>query len=253
MLSEPGNAVLVLAQIAFKPEIAYQVKLSGAASAVHGILKTEHWTIAGGGNTAILHEAARRTAMFITYKHVQTQALGFDAWHEQLEENVRAASVALERMEVATAIRVSVQFQCFLDLRMSHSELCDALFGSYFAPREGMRLVFPGMYDVLGKFYGRQDHEFDFEVGIVPQTQEEATNSFFGWPNLDLFNDSRKTQNSPADFWQHRARPCLNLEVSLSKKDVSAQESARFWTSASGRAEQLAERVVNHLKSLPVK
>lgn len=79
--------------------------------------------------------------MLVSHNFLQIQALGFDVWRGQFENLLRVARKALDALNAKKIAQVSLRCKGYFDVKMRHPEIVEAMFGSYFLPRQDLESV----------------------------------------------------------------------------------------------------------------
>lgn len=131
--SHAGRAMAVFSAN-IEPQIAYAKKLPNIAESIMKQIKAPHWQV--GDNRYVIRETNKKFFYYLDAQCFRCQTLGLDPWIASLNGHVEAVSLAVKRMDVTRIQRIGFMVGVHLPLEMSHSEMCDLMFGSYLVERE---------------------------------------------------------------------------------------------------------------------
>jgi hypothetical protein len=253
MFKSYPNRSLTLLRLIPTPMIDFVPRLSKAATAVAPVLDTENWSWQGGNNTVFLRDPARRQVLVLAFNAVQFQTLGLDPWTERLNENIELLRLALSEMGVRDLKRADFRCKTYLDLKMTHPEIVDAAFGSIFAQRTELSDVSPNITDLVVRLFGMEG-QAKFDLLLAPQTAEEFKNDYWGWPNLDGFNEAKSRASNKHEFYANLNpdRASLTVECEVSREKISSEEALKFLRGAADQVDKIATRAVNKYRSMPI-
>lgn len=241
---------LVTFTVGLQPMIDFPVKLSAVGSAIIGDFpKSVQWAWSNI-NSIAFREPPESLILIVAYNAIQIQTLGFDSWTDQQDRIIEMTRKALVATGVRTVQHATLRCKGYFDVKMRHSEIVDAAFGSYLTHRQDLAPVMSNADDAVVKLYGSEGAA-KIELSLVPQTAEQAKDDFFASPNVEAFDDPKARINATADFRSRIERDCLNVDCAVIRKEVSVEEAIGFMRTSATLADRIAERAVNHLLSLP--
>jgi hypothetical protein len=232
--------------------VDYIVRLSAAAAAVLPRFNADIWGWRNG-NLVALPDPARRRVLTLTFNAVQFQTLGLEPWTDRAGENIDILRVALNELGIRDLKRVAFSCKTYLDLKMTHSEIVDAAFGSFLAHRMELADVSPNITDLLVRLFGTEGRD-KFDLLLAPQTVEELKNDFWSWPHLDAFNEPKAQTSAVHNFFANLNpdRASLTVECGVFREMINVDEAMNFLRSAADQVDKIAARGVNKYRSLPI-
>jgi hypothetical protein len=251
MILDNPTDTLVQFVAAIKPRVDFLARLPEVGLAVERKLQTPNWAFFNNNNAIVFRNLDQRHIRIVSFNSLSFQTLGLAGWTEVLQEHIDVASISLERLNVDNVARLSLKCSVFLDMKMTHPEMFDAMFGSYLMPHRDLKGIGTELNDVLLSLFGKEGDD-NFQLSIAPQTPEQSASSFNSWPNIDSFNDVRQQKVNTPEIVSRITRPNLMVELDLYRTEQAVSHTPAFMRDSLVRADKLVRRVVNRFLSMPL-
>lgn len=230
-----------------EPQIAYARKLPNIVEAVLKRNKAPHW--ASTAQQYTIRETNKKFFYHFDHQVFFCQTLGLDPWVANLDDHIDVMSLAFSKMDVTRIKRLGFQVTIQLPLEMSHSEMCDLMFGSYLVGHEELSATYGKMDDVLLQLYGSYKG-IKSQTTIAPQTVEQSRKTFLATPNLDAFVEPKYLDTCIKEHYDRISKECLSLAIDMSKEDVAVSALRKTLQDSFEGAEKIADGTVLRIKGL---
>lgn len=247
ILRENGNRACATFVADYEPQIDFQARLPAAAEACRKTLDVKHWAISGA---VLLRDVEKRVLLTIDHRRVGLQFLGMAPLQADVRGYSAIARLALDKMAVRKLSRLGMKIQLYLSLKMSHEELVKLMFGTFFAPAQGLESLCGTIDDGLVQLNGTRSG-MKLILWVIPVTAEQATNWFMGFPNLEHFLEPKLLDTAVKEFKDRIAEDGVLLDIDLSRTAADAEDVPYFYSNALLECEAIADGVTRILKALP--
>jgi hypothetical protein len=234
----------------FDPQIAYAKKLPNIVEAALKKSKAPHWE--STAERYRIRDTNKKYLYHFDHQLFYCQTLGLDPWIANLDDHIEIMSTAFSKMDVTRIKRLSFQVSIQLPLEMSHSELCDLMFGSYLVDREELSTTYGKIDDVLLHLYGNYKG-IKTQTTIAPQTVEQSRKSFLSAGNLDAFVEPKFIDTCIKEHYERISKDCLSLIIEMIKEDVPVSALRSSLDHSFEGAEKIADGTVLRIKGLKPK
>lgn len=250
MLSEHSDRICCFFAADFEPQIGFVRKLSEVAERAKESLKWPDWTVSA--HRIVLANRKDRVLMTVDHRRMSWQTLGLVVWRDQLDEHIEVTKVALQLVGVEKLKRLGFKTLAFLPMGMSHAELHDLLYDSFYVSIAELADILGKPYDGAVRLFGEKDG-LRFELNLTPMKQSEASTAFFRTvPNLEKFVENPFIDPTIKDFHDRIASgDCLCYDMDVFQEDRTLSDLATFTKDALKLAESTCVASVARLKSLP--
>jgi hypothetical protein len=234
----------------FNPQIAYVKKLPNIAEAVLKKSKAPHW--ASTAEKYLIRETNKKYFYHFDHQVFYCQTLGLDPWIANLDDHIEIMSTAFSKMDVTRIKRLGFQVSIQLPLEMSHSELCDLVFGSYLIDREELSSTYGKIDDLLIQLHGNYKG-IKTQTSIIPQTIEQSQKSFLATGNLEVFVEPKFIDTCIKEHYERISKDCLSLIIEMIKEDVPVSALRSSLDHSLEGAEKIADGTVLRINGLKPK
>lgn len=247
MLKEHPDRVFVNFAVDFDAQIGYARRLSEAVEAVHGRLPTKQWACTT--ERYYLRDIEKRFVLSLEFARIGFTSLGLDTWTTRMTEFVSLFKLGLDTMGVEKLKRVGFKTQAFIATGMSHSEMCDLMFGSFLVEAKELENVCGKPTDTLVQLHGTHKGMRTLTV-ITPANSEQSAQSFMANPGLDLLVEPKLYDTGLRDFRDRIPKECLLIENDLFQLDPAPSDIQGFARESLEASEDIAEAVIFKLKRI---
>jgi hypothetical protein len=231
----------------FEAQIGYAKKLPNVVESVQKRIKAPHWT--STAEKYIVRETHKKFFYVFDNQIFYCQTLGLGPWIANLDDHLEVMSIVFNKMEVTRIKRLELQISAQLPLGMSHSEMCDLVFGSYIVDREELTSTYGKLDDVLLVLHGYHKG-IRSQTTIAPQTTEQSKKTFWSIGNLDAFVEPRLIDTCVKEHFDLISQDCLYLSMEMIKEDAPVSNVRSLLHDSLEGAEKIAEETVLRLKGL---
>jgi hypothetical protein len=236
---------------AFDPQIAFAKKLPNVVEAVMKLVKAPNWGVTAD-HKYVIRETQKKYFYLFDNQVFFCHTLGLSPWLSNVDVHIESMSIALNKMDVTKIKRFGLEIRVQLPLEMSHSEMCDLMFGSYLLDRDDLSSTYGRIDDLLLQLHGHYK-DVKSRTIIAPQTVEQSKFSFLGGPNLELFLESKFTDTCVKEHSERISKECLHLNIDMFKENAPVSKLSSFLRDAFDGAEIIVEGTVRRIKALKTK
>jgi hypothetical protein len=195
---------------------------------------------------------SERCFLNLDIRRIGWQSLGLGSWADNLEKRLDMIKVGLDTIAVEEFQRIGFKVTAYIEMSMSHEELCDLMFGSFLAPARELGQVLGERADPLLQVQGEQNG-FKYILVLTPMKPEQIANSFRQHGHLEQFLKDKFLDTGVKDFQERIMRSdCLYFDIDVFQHNVSADRLGEFAKSSLAEAEVVADRCVRRLRSQPI-
>ena len=115
-----------------------------------------------------MREVQEKTLLTFEFNRIGFLGLGLGPWKNKRAEIVNVVAAALRTMRISKVSRIGFKTTAFLDLGMSHAEICDLMFGSFFQDAKRSKPLCGEPTDAALQVHGKRN-------GITPLTVINAS------------------------------------------------------------------------------
>jgi len=132
MFAAQSNRTNTALELSFKSDPRYISRLSSLAGRIFPEADMKHWH--STGNALLLRDPTARRILIVNNQKLQLQTLAFDTITKRLDHHVKLIDLAANEFDLKQFENASFTAAGFLDIGMSHREMNDLMFGTYFRP-----------------------------------------------------------------------------------------------------------------------
>jgi hypothetical protein len=250
MLKANPDRVCTFFAADFEAAVGMELKVPKAAEALQSRLKAAHWGIAPG--KYLLRDTARRLIAGVDFHRVFFQTLGLDPWQKGIDEHGTVIKQSLQELGVSRLKRIGFMTQTYLSLGMSHKEMVDLMFGSFFAPSNDLKEILGQPEDCLAQLHGERD-KIKFQLIVAPMTTEQCVQNFMQLTNLEAYVEPKLLDTGVKDFKDRLAADCFYVNLDLSRNDAVLSDVTLFLKQSLDLADKITDGAVQKLKSLRIR
>ena len=234
----------------FEPQVAYAKKLPNIVEAVLKRSNAPHWQ--STAEKYLVRETNKKFFYHFDHQVFYCQTLGLDPWIANFDDHVDVMSIAFNKMDVTRIKRLGFQITIQLPLEMSHSEICDLIFGSYLVDREELTAIYGQLDDTLIQLHGSYKG-IKSQTTIAPQTVEQSRRTFLSNGNLEAFVEPKYLDLCIKEHYERISNECLSLVIEMSKENVAVNAFRSTLEDSFEGAQKIADGTVLKLKGLKPK
>jgi hypothetical protein len=247
MLRMHPNRVCTIFAVDFEPQIGYVRSLPEAVDEVQRRLSVKHW--ACGPDKYILRNTDQRYFLMFEVSRFTFASLGLGVWISDNRGFIDLYKMALERMRIAQLKRIGFRTQAFMNLEMSHPEICELMFGSYLVPAKELESVCGKPDDLLVQLHGTYK-DMKTRTILAPVTSDQAVQHFISNNALDLFVEPRLFDTGALEFRNRIAQDGLIVDSDLFIEKTTTDQIQTFTKDSLEASDQIAQAAVYRVKRL---
>lgn len=192
-----------------------------------------------------------RRIFTLTHNRAAWGTLGFDAWTGNQEACISIITEIRNELGVEIYNRLGFKVVAYMNLEMSHDEMCDLMFESFLLSKRDLNGVFGEARDPLIQIEGNYE-EFDYVAIVAPMNREQMSKSMMSLPNI---SDFRAEKNARLDsgvmtFHDEVVRhDSLVFDVDFFQRDVAVSRLRQFARESSSAAQAMSQSCVDRFLS----
>jgi len=247
MLEKHAKRCRIYCAIDYEPEIGNE--LTDLARRIQKTYKPDSVKIGAQGYQFLWPK--QRRICILRFQRLSFQTLGLEPWNEWQNEFLDICRALIDMFKIEQFKRVGLKTFCFFPLSMTHSEMCDLMFGSFLAPKESLERFCGTPSDPLAKI-GGEFSDMTYNLIVSPMTPDQAVTTLRHTENLDLLIEDNYLDDGLVDFFRLiREDDSFHFDIDLFRHDIESTEVPLFLKNALSTANKIAEDSVRHLQSKP--
>lgn len=247
MLERQPDRIVVYFAVNYEPSPGFVRKLSEAFEAVYDRVRPKNWVFHQHGY--IIRDFEERFLLSFDHSRIGFTSLGLKPWKDKRAEFVGAAKLVLQTLQISKLTRIGFKTTAFLDLDMSHAEICDLMFGSFFQDAKRFQTVCGEPNDALLQVHGTRRGMKTTTV-INALTAKQSVDHFAAIPHLELMVEHRLFDDRLAQYRKRIGIDGLMVDNDLSQENVEIDVLQDFARDSLEESTLMTETIVNQLKSL---
>ncbi len=248
VLSERSQHIVVIARLSFDPNIRFLQVIANGAEKYLSITQFPEWQ--SNGQHILFRSKEVPFFFHVDYRSVQSQSLGYNEWTKQKPKVLKFFSQVLHDFKIEVNLELEFQVFCFLDTKMTHTEMAELMFGSFLPLKENLPK------SLLESDDGRAVLEINnrnrsIHVAIGPLTKKQAVDKVNAVPNLAVFNSELELRTTVDGFRRSVERECLEVYLLVKSKGFHPSKLETEIDAVEREADAIVSECVSFLRAVP--